>query len=57
LVASHSLATDEVRQMAAELLKREPSLTVSGYLARHPAAAFWTGKARAEALRMAGVPR
>jgi len=35
--------------MAAELLKLEPSLTVSGYLARHPAASFWTGKARAEA--------
>ena len=42
--------------MAAELLKREPSLTVSGYLARHPAASFWTGQTWARALRLAGVP-
>jgi DNA-binding SARP family transcriptional activator/TolB-like protein len=47
---------DEARQMAAELMKLEPNLTVSGYLARHPAASFWTGKAWAEALRLAGVP-
>lgn len=57
LVCSLTLSDriDEGRQMAAELLVLEPSLTVSGYLA-HPAASFWTGKAWAEALRMAGVP-
>jgi adenylate cyclase len=47
---------DEARQMAADLMKLEPNLTVSGYLSRHPAASFWTGKAWAEAFRVAGVP-
>src|SRR5262245_24206561 len=47
---------DEARQMAAELMKLEPNLTVSGYLARHPSASFWTGKAWADALHRAGVP-
>jgi len=47
---------DEARQMAAELMKLEPNLTVSRYLSRHPAACFWTGKVWAEALRAAGVP-
>jgi tetratricopeptide (TPR) repeat protein len=47
---------DEARQVAAELLRLEPNLTVKSYLSRHPAASFWTGKAWAEALRAAGVP-
>ena len=47
---------DDARQMAAELMKLEPNLTVSGYLSRHPAASFWTGKTWAQALRLAGVP-
>jgi len=47
---------DEARQMAVELMKLEPNLTVRVYLSRHPAASFWTGKAWAEALRLAGVP-
>ena len=46
----------DARQMAAELMKLEPKLTVRGYLSRHPAASFWTGKTWAEALRRAGVP-
>jgi adenylate cyclase len=47
---------DDARQMAAELMKLEPKLTVRTYLSRHPAASFWTGKTWAEALRRAGVP-
>jgi len=47
---------NDARQMAAELMKLEPKLTVRGYLSRHPAASFWTGKTWAEALRRAGVP-
>jgi len=47
---------EEARQMVTELMKLEPNLTVSGYLARHPAACFWTGKVWGEALRRAGVP-
>jgi adenylate cyclase len=47
---------EEARQMAGELMKLEPNLTVTSYLSRHPAAAFWTGKAWADALRSAGVP-
>ncbi|MBO0740348.1 MAG: hypothetical protein J2P51_02835 [Hyphomicrobiaceae bacterium] len=46
----------EARQMTAELMKLEPNLTVSGYLARHPAALFQTGQTWARALRLAGVP-
>jgi adenylate cyclase len=46
----------EARQMAGELMKLEPNLTVRGYLARHPAACFSTGKAWARALGLAGVP-
>ena len=47
---------DEARKVTAELMKLEPNLTVSGYLARHPAASFWTGQTWARALRLAGVP-
>jgi|GEM_PF-724985 len=47
---------DEAQQVTAELMKLEPNLTVTGYLARHPAAPFWTGQTWARALRLAGVP-
>jgi tetratricopeptide (TPR) repeat protein len=47
---------EESREMVAELMKLEPNLTVSGYLARHPAACSSTGKVWGEALRRAGVP-
>jgi adenylate cyclase len=47
---------DDARQMATELMKLEPNLTIGRYLSRHPAASFWTGRTWAEALRHAGVP-
>ena len=47
---------DEARQMATDLMRLEPNLTIRSYLSRHPAASFWTGKAWADALRIAGVP-
>jgi adenylate cyclase len=58
LICSLALSdrVDEARQVTAELMKLEPNLTVSGYLARHPAAHFWTGQTWARALRLAGVP-
>jgi len=46
----------EARQVTAELMQLEPNFTVSSYLARHPAASFWTGQTWARALRLAGVP-
>jgi DNA-binding SARP family transcriptional activator/TolB-like protein len=58
LICSLALSgrVDEARQVAADLLRLEPNLTIKSYLSRHPAASFWTGKAWAEALRSAGVP-
>jgi len=47
---------EEAREMVAELMKLEPNLTVSGYLARHPAGCSLMGKVWGEALRRAGVP-
>lgn len=47
---------EQARETGRSLLKLEPNLTVSGYLARHPAGMFETGKSWAEALRTAGVP-
>jgi TolB-like protein len=46
----------EARQAAKQLLRLEPSLTVSGYLSNHPAAAFNTGQEWAKALGEAGIP-
>lgn len=46
----------EARKTARELLRLEPTLTISRYLQRSPAAAFHTGKDWASALREAGVP-
>jgi class 3 adenylate cyclase/TolB-like protein/Tfp pilus assembly protein PilF len=48
---------DDARKTVAELLKVEPTLTVTGYLKVHPAAEYETGKTWAEALGSAGVPK
>jgi adenylate cyclase len=47
---------DEARAAVAQLLKLDPTLTVSGYLARSPAGRYETGRLWAEALRRAGLP-
>ena len=47
---------EEARETVAELLRIEPTLTVSRYLARNPAGEFATGKRWGEALRVAGLP-
>ena len=47
---------EEARDTVAELRKLDPSLTVSGYLARSPARNFETGSIWAEALRKAELP-
>lgn len=47
---------EEAREAAGELMRLEPDLTVTGYLMRHPAAAFETGRDWSAALGEAGVP-
>ena len=47
---------DEAKQAASELRRRQPDITVSNYLDKHPAAAFRTGREWASMLRAAGVP-
>lgn len=47
---------DDARATVAELMRLEPSLTVTKYLARNPSAGYETGSVWAEALRQAGVP-
>ena len=47
---------EEARVAASELMLLEPDLTVTGYLMRHPAAAFDTGRDWSAALGEAGVP-
>jgi len=47
---------EDARKTVAELMRVEPSLTVSSYRTRHPAAEYETGKDWAEALGSAGVP-
>ncbi|MEO1688321.1 MAG: hypothetical protein AAFU61_10485, partial [Pseudomonadota bacterium] len=47
---------DAARRAAADLLSLEPSLTIKGYLARHPAAESVSGQEFARALAAAGVP-
>jgi len=47
---------DEARDTVSELRKLDPSLTVSGYLARSPARNFETSTIWAEALRRAELP-
>ena len=56
-IASSELGrTDDARESIAELRELDPSLTVSGYLARSPAGNYEIGKIWAEALRKAGLP-
>ncbi len=47
---------EDSRRTATELLRLQPSLTVSGWLSRSPAAPYPIGRESAEALRQAGVP-
>jgi adenylate cyclase len=47
---------DDARSSVKELLRLEPTLTISRYLDRSPAAQFSTGKDWSDALRQAGVP-
>ena len=57
-IAQHlSGRTDDARQTVATLLQVDPTLTVSKYLSRHPAAEFSTGRLWAEALGQAGLPK
>jgi adenylate cyclase len=48
---------DDARKTVSELLRLEPSLTVSGYRERHPSSGFETGKIWSNALQGAGVPQ
>lgn len=57
-IAQHlSGRTDDARQTVATLLQQDPTMTVSKYLARHPAAEFSSGRLWAEALGNAGMPK
>ena len=58
LAISQSLSgcVEEARATVAGLLRIEPTLTVSRFLARNPAGEFATGKLWGEALRTAGLP-
>ena len=47
---------DEAREAAGELLKLEPTLTVSGFAQRYPGSASAQAKVFCEALTIAGVP-
>ncbi len=49
--------TVAARHALARLREREPTLTVSAYLAAHPAGDLATGRAWAGALADAGLPR
>jgi tetratricopeptide (TPR) repeat protein len=56
-IASSELGRmDEARESLAELRQLDPSLTVSGYMDRSPAAPYETGKIWSQALRRAGLP-
>jgi TolB-like protein len=46
----------EARAVAVEMLRRQPSFTVDGYLREHPAGEHKLGQMAATALRAAGVP-
>lgn len=48
---------DQARQAVQELLRLEPSLTVSGFLERSPAADYETGKEWSAVLEKAGLPK
>jgi adenylate cyclase len=47
---------EAARKSAQELMKLQPTLTVSGWLKGSPAAAYPVGRAAAEVLRQAGIP-
>jgi tetratricopeptide (TPR) repeat protein len=47
---------EDARQSVCELLKLQPSLTVSGWLRSSPAAPYPIGRETAEVMRLAGVP-
>jgi TolB-like protein len=47
---------DEARATVKQLMNLQPTLTVSGWLEHHPAAAYPIGREISEALRQAGVP-
>ena len=57
-IAQHlSGNTEGARETVATLLQLDPTMTVSKYLSRHPAAEFSTGRLWAEALGQAGLPK
>ena len=56
IAASQLGRMEEARDAVTELRKLDPSLTVSGYLARSPARNFETGAIWSEALRRADLP-
>ena len=47
---------DEARKTVQELLRLQPTMTVSGWLKSSPAAPYETGRQVAEVFRRAGVP-
>jgi TolB-like protein/tetratricopeptide (TPR) repeat protein len=49
--------TQEARAAARELLRRQPSATVRAYRENHPACEYQLGKAVAQALEAAGIPK
>ena len=57
IIALHFLDRgEEARATGAELMLRQPDVTVSGYLRQHPAADHKIGQDAAEAMRAAGIP-
>ena len=47
---------DEARKTVQELLRLQPTMTVSGWLKSSPAASYEIGRQAAEVWRRAGVP-
>ena len=47
---------DEARNSVQELLRLQPTMTVSGWLKSSPAASYEIGRQAAEVWRRAGVP-
>jgi adenylate cyclase len=56
IAASEIGRLDEAQDRLAQLRKLDPTLSVSGYLARSPAASYETGRIWSQALRRAGLP-
>lgn len=57
ITALHNLGREfEARACARELRKRQPDISVDGYLRVHPCADYELGRSVAEALRAAGIP-